>query len=95
MSIASQIVDDIRDHVQNYELNRSQAEDKENLVSGFRYAPQTKSVKYQLREAQEYLTIYETNAANSRQEAMKIYTKYKEYFDSDELREAEELIGKL
>lgn len=95
MSITSQIVDDIRDHVRNYEMNRSQAEDKENLVNGFRNAPQTKSVKYQLREAQEYLTIYETNAANSRQEAMKLYRKYKEHFDSDELREAEELIEKL
>lgn len=95
MSITSKIVNDIRDKVRDYEINRSNAEDKENLVNGYKNAPQTKSVKYQLREAQDYQTLYETNAANCRREANRLFNEYKEYFNNDELREAEELINKL
>ncbi|CAM4383372.1 hypothetical protein [Paenibacillus typhae] len=95
MSITAKIINDIRNKVREYETNRSQAENQENLVNGFKNATQTKSVKYQLREAQSYQTIFETNAANHKQEANRLYMEYKEYIDSNELSEVEEMIDKL
>ncbi|MDQ0194911.1 hypothetical protein J2T20_003282 [Paenibacillus wynnii] len=94
--MTSKLVDIIRDHVNDYLVSTSMAEGKENEANGFKsLKKKTNAIQYQLREAETFQYLYEGQASMSRRAAHKLYDAFKDDFDSDELREAEELIDKL
>ncbi|MGV2967185.1 hypothetical protein [Paenibacillus sp. AGC30] len=95
MSIASKILKDIRDNVIIYERNFGFAELKANIISGLKNQIQDSSVKHQLQEAEAYKDEYEKNAEDSYREALRLFDNYKDDFESEELKEAEELINRL
>lgn len=95
MSLTSKIIEQIREHVANYEANTSMADSKQNEVNNLKSLKKSKSIEYQLRDAQEYLIQFETRATTYRSTAQGLVEKFIDDFDSTERSEVEGLIIKL
>ncbi|KGP77451.1 MULTISPECIES: hypothetical protein [Paenibacillus] len=95
MSITAKIIEDIREKVVLYERNSGFAEAKANVISGLKEHKQNKSIKFQLKEAETYKEQFEREAENSYREAHRLFENYKDDFDSEELKEANELMERL
>ncbi|WP_238656068.1 hypothetical protein [Paenibacillus piscarius] len=95
MSLSSKIIEQIRIQVIDYESYASMAESKQNEVNGLKSLKKSKSIDYQLREAQDFLIQFETRANTSRIAALRLSEAFKEDFDSTERVEVKELTDKL
>lgn len=95
MSMTSKIIALIQEHVMDYEVSTSAAKGKENEADGLKSLRRTKSIEYQLREAQYYQLQYETQAAGSRLSAFKLAEAFMDDLDSDEKSTVNDLTKKL
>lgn len=96
MSATAKILEDLRHKVTLYGSNIRAVRAKENLLFGYNNIPsKDKFVLFKIKEEESYKSILEDSANDNYNEAHRLFDRHKEDFNTEELREAEELMAKL